>query len=268
MRKEGSLWKQLLTATPRLLLALLISLVIAKPLELKIFEKEIGEELLVMHQEKKKQQEELIRGRYEADRNLAENQIQSLQNEINQKAAIRDDLARIAREEADGTGGTMQRNAGPIYKIKKADADRAEAEFNEISKRNEGLIAEQRTRLVSLDSSMLADRAAMNAEVADGPAARMDALSRLTAKSSAIWMANIFIILLFLAVETAPIFVKLISHKGPYDNQIRVVEYPFETNRVEKLARTTAEIRERTSDLPDFDRKHANDKLDVLLKSG
>ncbi len=268
MRKEGSPWKQGLTAMPRLILALLISLVIAKPLELKIFEKEIGEELLVMHQEKKKEQEELIRDRYEADRNLAELQIQNLQNEINEKASVRDDLARIAREEADGTGGTMQRNAGPIYKIKKADADRAEEEFEEVRKRNTELIAEQRGQLALVDSAMLADRASMNAEVADGPAARMDALSRLTKESSAIWMANIFIILLFLAVETAPIFVKLISYKGPYDHQVRVVEYPYETNRIEKIARNTAETREKTADLPEFDRKQANDKLDVLLKSG
>jgi hypothetical protein len=35
------------------------------------------------------------------------------------KTAKRDELDRIAQEEADGTGGTRKRNAGPIYKIKK-----------------------------------------------------------------------------------------------------------------------------------------------------
>src|SRR5690606_7251798 len=30
-------------------------------------------------------------------------------------------------------------------------------------------------------------------------------------------IANLFIILLFVAVETAPIFVKLLANKGPYD---------------------------------------------------
>src|SRR5690606_33449382 len=48
-------------------------------------------------------------------------------------------------------------------------------------------------------------------------AARMDALGQLTEQSKAMNMANLFIILLFVAVETAPIFVKLLADKGPYD---------------------------------------------------
>ena len=41
MRKEGNSRKEFYTALPRIILAVLISLVIAKPLEMKIFEKEI-----------------------------------------------------------------------------------------------------------------------------------------------------------------------------------------------------------------------------------
>src|SRR5690606_4750954 len=52
----------------------------------------------------------------------------------------------------------------------------------------------------------------------DGMAARMEALSQLTEQSKAMAMANIFIILLFVAIETAPIFVKLLAEKGPYDH--------------------------------------------------
>jgi hypothetical protein len=39
----------------------------------------------------------------------------------------------------------------------------------------------------------------------------------LTEESQAMAMANIFILLLFIAIETAPIFVKLLADKGPYD---------------------------------------------------
>src|SRR3546814_4577260 len=40
IRKVGGPWKQLLQASPRLTLAVLIAVVIARPLELKIFDKE------------------------------------------------------------------------------------------------------------------------------------------------------------------------------------------------------------------------------------
>jgi hypothetical protein len=41
LRKEGRFWKELLMVTPRILLALVLAIVISKPLELKIFDKEI-----------------------------------------------------------------------------------------------------------------------------------------------------------------------------------------------------------------------------------
>jgi hypothetical protein len=268
MRKEGSGFKQFFVALPRLLLALLISIVIAKPLEMKIFEKEISEELAIMHQETLAEQEDLIRQRYAGEQAAVSSQISQLEQQILNKTAIRDELVRIAREEADGTGGSMQRNAGPIYQIKKADADKAEQELRELRQSNEVLITQQRARMVQIDAAIATDMARLNSEITDGPAARMEALSRLTEESDAIYMANIFIILLFLAVETAPIFVKLISHRGPYDHEIKVLEYPYHIRRVEEVARKTVDTRERVADLPEFDRSHVNERLNTMLKSG
>lgn len=267
MRKEGSGFKQFFVALPRLLLALLISIVIAKPLEMKIFEKEIGEELAIMHQESLAEQEALIRDRYAGEQQALQSQISGLEGQINAMSTKRDELARIAREEADGTGGTLQRNAGPIYQIKKADADRAEQELNELRSTNEGLIDGLRDRQVAIDAAITADMQKLSEEITDGPAARMEALSRLTEESSAIYWANVFIILLFLAVETAPIFVKLISHRGPYDHEIKVLEYPYETRRLEQVARNTVATRDDVKDLPEFDRSHVNEKLNRMLKS-
>ena len=58
----------------------------------------------------------------------------------------------------------------------------------------------------------------------DGLAARMEALAALTKESSTMAMANILIMLLFIAIETAPIFVKLISPRGPYDEYLELHE--------------------------------------------
>lgn len=268
MRKEGSGFKQFFVALPRLILALLISIVIAKPLEMKIFEKEIAEELAVMHQETLAEQEDLIRQRYAGEQEAVSSQIARLEKQIQDKEAVRDELVRVAREEADGTGGSMRRNAGPIYQIKKTDADKAEAELRDIRNINEELITQQRTRLGQIESAIATDMARLSSDITDGPAARMEALSRLTRESDAIYWANVFIILLFLAVETAPIFVKLISHRGPYDHEIKVLEYPYHTRRLEEVARTTVATRERVEDLPEFDRSHVNERLNTLLKSG
>ena len=62
-------------AIPRLLLAILLAIVISKPLELKIFEPEINSELILMSQIMLKEQEDNVKSRFAP-------QIESIQNEI------------------------------------------------------------------------------------------------------------------------------------------------------------------------------------------
>lgn len=265
MRKEGNVKKELLTAFPRIILAVLISLIIAKPLEMKIFSKEIQGELTIMEQQTRTAQESEIRMRYQQEQERLNNEIAVLKKEIADKTIKRDELMKLAQEEADGTGGTKKRNAGPIYKIKKADADRVDHELAELTKQNESLIREKVTALSTNDSLVAAEINALEKQRLDGPAARMEALSRLTEKSAAIALANWFIILLFIAVETAPVFVKLISPQGPYDHLLKIEEHGFEGQRIEELAKTNAAIKERNEKLSQTEKEYIKDKLDLKL---
>jgi hypothetical protein len=265
MRKEGNFRKELLTAVPRLILAVLISLVIAKPLEMKIFDKEIRGELTIMEQQTRTAQENEIRARYAQEQDVLRNDIATLKQEIVDKTYSRDELRRLAQQEADGTGGTMRRNAGPIYAIKKADADRVDQELNALTIRNEALIEEKVEAMLRNDSLIAAEIQALDKQRLDGPAARMEALNRLTASSNAIWLANLFIVLLFIAVETAPVFVKLISPQGPYDHLLRIEEHAFEGQRAEELAKTNAMIKERNQGLPQTEKAFLTDQLDMKL---
>lgn len=267
MRKEGKMIKQWFIATPRIILALIISIVIAKPLELKIFEKEVTEELQIMHEEQLQRRDSLVAERFTPKKKSLSLENKQLQIDIDNLAMKRDELRRLAREEADGTGGTGLRNAGPIYAIKKADADRVEAELEELRKRNTQRIAANQKEMIALDTTRQAALSGMSQKPADGLASRIDALGRLTEKSQPIAVANIFIMLLFIAVETAPIFVKLIAHKGPYDHILKVNEYPFQVLRIEKTTQETSAARERVSGLNDADRAFANERLDTALGS-
>lgn len=265
MRKEGDLKRELVTAAPRLILAIVISLVIAKPLEMKVFDKEINGELTIMEQQTRTEQENEIQNRYSAAQDQLRKETGSLKQEIIDKTASRDELRRIAQQEADGTGGTMKRNAGPIYAIKKADADRVDSELKELTARNGSLIAEKVLSIAYNDSLVRAEVAGLEKQKLDGPAARMEALSRLTRKSTAIWLANLFIVFLFMAVETAPVFVKLISPQGPYDHLLKVEEHGFEGQRIEELAKINAAIKERNEGLSATEKDFIRDRLDIKL---
>lgn len=266
MRKEGNFKREFITATPRIILAVIISIVIAKPLELKIFEKEINPELVVMEQEAYARQEHLLQTRFLPQRDSMKAEISVLQQAIADKAAQRDELARIAQEEADGTGGSRRRNLGPIYKVKKADADKADAELHELTTQNEARIMVIEKAIARQDEQMQKEMGAMEKSKLDGPAARMEALSRLTAQSSAIWWANWFVIILFIAIETAPVFVKLISPKGPYDNLLKIEEHQFASREIEEMAKTNAQTKERNASMPQHESAFVTERLDAALK--
>lgn len=234
MKSFGRWWRDLFVAFPRLVLAALLALVISKPLEMKIFEKEIQAELVTMEQEVFKNQEDRVKDRFEAQIAGERAQIAALKSEITAKTAQRDTLLRMAIQEADGTGGSRKQNLGPIYKAKKADADRAEAELAALLTLSTPQIQQKEQAVRDLETKIQAETGSLQRARYDGMAARMEALSRLSGRSLAIFYASIFITLLFVAIETAPIVVKLISYRSPYDYLLHEHEHVFEMSNLEK----------------------------------
>ena len=63
----------------------------------------------------------------------------------------------------------------------------------------------------------------------DGLMARLDGLSKLPSTPS------LFIMLLFICIETAPVLSKLFSAKGPYDEKLKNIEHEIELNTIENI---------------------------------
>ena len=220
IKKKDNRWKELGMAVPRLVLAIIIALVIAKPLELKLFETEINSELVLMEQERYKEQESTLRTRFSPVISELQEDIQELNTQIDSKREKRNELNNLAIQEADGTGGSGQKNLGPIYKAKKRDADLAQQELDETIALLNPEIGAKRSQIKDIETTMNSDLTAMEKVNLDGFAAKMDALGRLGDKSTTILWASLFITLLFIAIETAPLFVKLISERSPYDYRL------------------------------------------------
>jgi hypothetical protein len=254
-----------MTALPRIILAVVISIVIARPLELKVFGKEIEAELIVMEQQVYARQESELKGRYSATLTQLRQEAETLKSEIAQKSLQRDALVLAAQQEADGTGGSKRRNLGPIYKVKKTDADKSEKELQELVQVNSHRIAELESMIDETQVEMKGEIGALARTKLNGPAARLEALSRLTEQSKAMWWAHIFIILLFLIIESAPILVKLISRSGPYDSLLHITEHKYRCQEVEVIATETAEAKKRTQGLPQTEQGYVTRKLDAEL---
>lgn len=251
MKKTDKKNGELKMAIPRIALALIIATVISKPLELKMFEKEIDTELTSMELNIIEAQEGEIQGGYQARITTYNSEIQNLKQEISDAKSHRNDLTNLARQEVDGTGGSKKRNAGPIYQIKKQNANQASDELIGIINTNDPLIQSKRAEIARINSTMLSEIEKLEEVNYNGLAAQMEALSNLKSQSTAITLADWFIFLLFICLELSPIFVKLMSSKGPYDEILAAHEHTQSCHSLEKIAQTSAHTRSQNIMLDD-----------------
>ncbi len=257
MKKRGNFWQEFKVAIPRLFLAILLALVISKPLELKIFEKEINRKI------DSKKSEETIKAKTAINNGFPEiteleKKIAVLKNEIISKETYRNqkqqeyDFERFGKK-TSGTTGIP--GIGTNAQKKEIQLNESETDLKQTVNRNQPKIDQYEIDIKLLYSSRDNEFSNQkpNIDKYDGLAARIDALGVLSAESNAMNLANIFLILLFIAIETSPIFVKLISAKGPFDDLLEKHEHSIENFKIEQMSK----LNQKT-----------NERLEIVIQSG
>ena len=216
IKKNDSKWKELLQATPRIILAMIIAMVISKPLELKIFEKEINQVLLEEKNEMTLRNKEQIAKQFEPEIAQLNNGIKLLKDEITDKETEVNDLYETYISEAEGRKGTLLLGKGPVYQEKRDKHDAALLQLSQLRQDNGQKILNNENAIAQLQADWKKAEADTQPIISnfDGFMARIGALGKLP------WLPSFFIFLLFLAIETAPIFAKLVSPKGEYDYKL------------------------------------------------
>jgi hypothetical protein len=228
MRKRDNAWAEWKLAVPRLVLAVLLALVISKPLELKMFEREIDRKIDEKRTEFITQSKLNLAQGFPEIQDL-ERKIDTLKAEVINFESYRNQLqaeydAERFGEKTGSTSGIV--GLGTNAKKKEQQLDAAQVTLDELRLRNQvrvDTLEAQIREFVTLRQAEF-EKQQPGIEGFDGLAARMEALDALTKESAAMAMANVFIMLLFIAIETAPIFVKLISPRGPYDEYLELHE--------------------------------------------
>ena len=270
IKKRANFKSEFIQATPRIVLAIIIAIVISKPLETKIFEKEINTVLLKEKNAMALQNKKEVALYFQSDLDKNKTQIDSLKAEILNKEKEVNTLYETYITEAEGTAGTKKLGKGPVFKEKIAKHDLAKTELDTLRKNNLSKIAEaeksSKTLQTDLDKKVLETQPII--EGFDGLMARINALNDLP------WLPSFFIMLLFLAIETSPIIAKLLSPKGEYDFKLEDSEMALSTilaqNRYqsELQQKTDADIYDKVysdvredRDLYDYKKKRAIELL-------
>ena len=220
IKKTGNVIDELIQASPRIILAIIIAIVISKPLELKIFEKEINQVLLEQKNDYTLANKNQIAEQYTPEIENLNQTIEQLKQEITAKETEVNNLYNTYIAEAEGREGTKKLGKGPVYKEKRDKHDAALADLQALKTNNQVKIQEAEAEIATLnaaydtnvsDSQPIIDNF-------DGLMARVNALGELP------WLPSFFIFLLFLAIETSPIIAKLLSPRGEYDIKQQDIE--------------------------------------------
>ncbi|WP_372754214.1 DUF4407 domain-containing protein [Mariniflexile sp.] len=226
IKKTGNVLDELVQATPRILLALIIAIVISKPLELKIFEKEINQVLLEQKNELTLANKNQIAKQFNPNIEALNKDITTLQQEIANKEAEVNALYNAYIAEAEGTAGTKLLGKGPVYKEKRDKHDALLAELQLLKEENKAKITATESQIAKLQNDFETQVTSTQPIINnfDGLMARVNALGKLP------WLPSFFIFLLFLAIETSPIIAKLLSPKGAYDYKLEDEETGIKSN--------------------------------------
>ena len=272
IRKRDKIGSEFLQATPRIILAVIIAIVISKPLEIKIFEKEINTVLLKEKNAMALNNKKEVANYFKSDLDKNKAEIDKLKSEITNKEKEVNTLYETYITEAEGTAGTKKLGKGPVFKEKIAKHDLAKKELDTLQKTNLVKIAEmeKNTKTLQTDLDKKVTETQPIIDGFDGLMARINALDKLP------WLPSFFIMLLFLAIETSPIIAKLLSPKGEYDYKLEDLETALkatiEQDKYQRtlLVKTSATMHDKVygdiaddKQLYDLQRKNATDLLEL-----
>jgi hypothetical protein len=211
-------WKKLGKAAPRIIMAIFIGLVIATPLEMKIFEDRINSQLVKDNIERTNETRLIAQ---EGNRSLVErrNLLEREYKDITDRLAA---AARDLKEEEEGSSLSGKMGKGPIYEAKKKLKEDIEKEQNDWKDAHELELKDIREQITANMKKTGDDIKKGNEE--EGFCVRYEALSNLTSikfkphlEIPKLFWVSFFITFLFVSIECAPTLMRMMVADGSYE---------------------------------------------------
>jgi Domain of unknown function (DUF4407) len=280
MRKYGvSRRKQLWMAAPRIALALLIGFTIARPLELKIFEKEVDVQITANRHQKLLLNDSLLQAENRVTLSAATAERDRL---TARQLALQDTLHRLQQayiEEADGTGGSGRRGIEQLTRLKQEAFNNALRHSTPELQQLQQQISYQDSLIRQANATRETRQREYETQVTSdvGFLEKNKALSDLSSHEPSVFWAMLLISLLIILIETGPILSKLIMNTGPYDlalanlelRQMAAAEEDMRQDRelvIERQKAIRSQKKERTDELLQqltaLQKKHIQEELD------
>lgn len=208
-------WTKLKLASPRLIMAVFLGIVISTPLEMKIFSDKIDSQI-VQDNINRKTTNKQSSGDYEILSDLQKQQDRLLAERAelsNKLLKAEEDL----REEAEGKALSGAIGHGPIYEDKKRFVEKCQESLSNWDLNNQSQLKIIQSRIKNLSDNVIETELKVDQTYDDGFIARYEAFSNVKNNNATLSIISLMITLLFIIIEMVPTFFKLIMQHGLYD---------------------------------------------------
>jgi len=219
LRPNESTFHNLFISLPRLIIACLVAVVISKPIEVKLLENDIDVFL-------DKQKIDNLYGvdkKYESDIRFVDSLKNQIDVDFDKKIALSNKYYEDYMCECNGTCGTLLRGRGVECKTRKEKYENYLLYLGQ-----EKIIRDSLLQTVISKENQVQEL--INSEKQILKSYQFGFFDKVKALKQVDNISSNFILLLFIMIETAPIFTKLLSKRGPYDSLVLKAEYDFETD--------------------------------------
>lgn len=220
-------WGELKSGLPRIIMAIFLGLVISTPLEMKIFSDQIDSQLLQDNGKRIAKAKIAYKGLYdELDK------YEDDKHKIEAEGKVLRDKLLIAQEELkkEGEGSALSGKAGhgPIYADKERFVNECQAAVDKWESLHESDLKRLNDDIIRIKEDIQRQEDQINKDAKqNGFAVRYEAFENATSWSEhpALAIVALMITLLFVIIETAPTFFKMMMQDGAYDNLLNAEKH-------------------------------------------
>ena len=211
-------WQEFKSGLPRILLAIFLGIVISTPLEMKIFEDRINSQLVKDNLERTNETRLIAQ---EGNKSLISRR-DVLESELKDIEKRLSEATDAHTKEITGEKGSGKQGDGPMAKAKEANKKSIERELNDWKAAHLTELSDIRMQIQTNSHKAGEDIKKGNEE--EGFCVRYEALSNLTSikfkpslKIPKLFWVSFFITLLFVSIECAPTFMRMMVADGSYE---------------------------------------------------
>ena len=220
-------WGEIRSGLPRIIMAIFLGLVISTPLEMKIFNDQIDSQLLQDNGRRIEQAKLAHKGLYDE---LNRYEVQKLDIEAEQDTLhkrllnAQEDL----KKEAEGTALSGKIGHGPIYEDKDRFVKECQSAYDRYKATKSSDLSRLNGEIDRVKKEILRVEEQINKDATqNGFAVRYEAFENVTSwhDHPSLALVALMITLLFVIIETAPTFLKMMMEDGPYDDLLRAQKH-------------------------------------------